>query len=175
MEYIYTEMLNKNQSDQVFKLICNADKEFIPHLSCRNSTTQKELLKNVDEENLPYGYFDSIKEQSAILAVEDDRVIGFMSFIVEHTLEIEGNRINTLYLSTIIVEKENRGKGISYGMYKFLIEKYKDKNIITRTWSTNTGHLKLLKKLGFKLLKCIEDDRGKGIDTVYYGRLVYAK
>lgn len=175
MEYVYVEMLNKNQSDQVFKLICDADKEFIPHLSCRHSTTQIDLRKNVTEEDLPYGYFDGIKEQSTILAVEDDRVLGFMSFIEEHPVEIEGGRIHALYLSTIIVEKEHRGKGIAYGMYQFLIDQYRGKNIITRTWSTNIGHLELLKKLGFKLLKCIKDDRGKGIDTVYYGRLVYEK
>jgi hypothetical protein len=39
----------------------------------------------------------------------------------------------------------------------------------TRTWSTNASHLDLLDELGFDLIKRVEDDRGDGIDTVYYG------
>lgn len=171
MDYICAEQLDQNQLDQIFKLICDADKEFVPPLSSRNSTTQTNLSENADRGELPYEYFEGIKDQAAILAVEDNKIIGFMSFIPEKCVKMGKKQIHALYLSTIIVDKENRRRGISYGMYQFLLDKYKDKNIITRTWSTNLGHLELLKKLGFQLIKCIPDDRGEGIDTVYYGRL----
>jgi ribosomal protein S18 acetylase RimI-like enzyme len=56
-------------------------------------------------------------------------------------------------------------------MYDHLFnEKYADRNIFTRTWSTNTAHISILKKYNFREIHRIENDRGEGIDTVYFSR-----
>lgn len=171
MKYLYTKKINKKQEEQIFNILCEADKEFIPHLSNRTSTYQNNLLFNLEDEKLPYSYFDKIKMQSALMAVQNDDIVGFMSFVEEYEIELGGKRYDTLYLSTLIVKKEYRKQGISFNLYKNLMDTFSDKSIITRTWSTNESHLKLLDKLGFELLECIENDRGIGIDTVYYGRI----
>ena len=44
----------------------------------------------------------------------------------------------------------------------------KEKNIATRTWSTNYSHMHILDNLGFKLVQRDINDRGVNIDTVYY-------
>ena len=48
-------------------------------------------------------------------------------------------------------------------------EDVREPYVTTRTWDSNDRHLDLLSDLGFELLTRIEDDRGEGIDTVYYG------
>ena len=39
---------------------------------------------------------------------------------------------------------------------------------ITRTWSQNEKHLRLLNGLGFELVKTIPHHRGPGVHTLYY-------
>ena len=73
-----------------------------------------------------------------------------------------------IYISTVITDKMFRHRGITKGLYAVLLEKYKDKNIFTRTWSTNISHTTLLQGLGFGEFKRLANDRGEGIDTVYY-------
>ncbi len=41
--------------------------------------------------------------------------------------------------------------------------------ISTRTWSTNKAQIHSLKKRGYKEQRVLVDDRGPGIDTIYYG------
>ena len=53
-------------------------------------------------------------------------------------------------------------------MYASLFEEYKDVNIFTRTWSTNMAHIKILSKFDFEKMSVIENDRGEGIDKVYF-------
>ena len=40
--------------------------------------------------------------------------------------------------------------------------------IALRTWSTNAAQLRLMEKLGFTCVLRLPDDRGPGVDTVYY-------
>jgi hypothetical protein len=54
--------------------------------------------------------------------------------------------------------------------YREMIAAFPTRPIFTRTWDGNAGHLKVLDRLGFSLLETLENDRGPGIHTVYYGR-----
>lgn len=40
--------------------------------------------------------------------------------------------------------------------------------ITLRTWSTNGAQEHILDKLGYSLVRRLKDDRGEGIDTVYF-------
>lgn len=53
-------------------------------------------------------------------------------------------------------------------MYAYLFSAYKNANIFTRTWSTNFAHIKILQAFGFETVKVLKNDRGSGIDTVYF-------
>ena len=50
----------------------------------------------------------------------------------------------------------------------------KHRPLLTRTWSGNLQHIRILESLGFKLLKTIKNHRGKGIDTLYFGRVPFS-
>ena len=74
-----------------------------------------------------------------------------------------------IYLSTLVLSAESRGKGITKKLYAHLFnELYPEKNIFTRTWSTNAPHIKILDYFGFDEMVRIKNDRGNGIDTVYF-------
>lgn len=169
---IFTEELNACQSKALWELLVMADKEFVPPLSARNSTTQKGLshLQESDSE-LPTAYYDTLQEQNFLLAMEQGRVIGFLSYRPKHRVELPtDNSIVADYVSTIIVHPECRGRGITEMLYGELLAQSESSNIVTRTWSTNDAHLHILEKLEFQNICILQDDRGQGIDTVYYRR-----
>ena len=162
--------------NQLLDLLIISDKEFVPALSSRESTTQTNLLgSNEDKKDegnsikIPYSYFNNLFNQEIIIATENDKLIGFMSFKKNYVCKnIPDKFLPNVYVSTVIVNPNHRGKGITRLFYKFINKNYKDCHIFTRTWSTNVGHLKILTSLGFNQTLSIKNDRGNGIDTVYY-------
>ena len=44
-------------------------------------------------------------------------------------------------------------------------------DITTRTWSQNDAQIHTLLKRGYKLLKTLANDRGAGVDTLYFGKV----
>lgn len=162
------EKLDQKYREDVWKLLCDADSEFVPPLSSREKTTQQSLLPGKQDARGPVSYFEQMMKQSFILAVKDGRVNGFLTYVPDHVLELSGQSLTCHYISTIIVEPGSRNKGITRRMYDALFELCKGKNVATRTWSTNDAHLALLQKMQFQLIKRLKDDRGPGIDTVYF-------
>lgn len=153
---------------QLRALLVLGDREFIPPLSSRTSTTQQGLASAEAVGGID-AYFEEMKVQSFVLALEGDVVAGFMSFRRDH----KGAHIPegpNLYASTSVVHPDFRGKGLMTGFYREMIRAYPTLPIYTRTWDGNVGHLKVLDRLGFSLLAEIKNDRGPGIHTVYYGR-----
>lgn len=67
-----------------------------------------------------------------------------------------------------------RRHGLAQGFYHRLMALYPRfrRLISTRTWSGNSNHISLLQKLAFTGPVRIPDDRGPGIDTVYYYTLL---
>ena len=151
----------------VYDLVVLGDKEFIPPLSSRSSTTQQTLAgasgNGIDS------YFEEMKKQSFVLAFEDDKVAGFMSFRENYENDHLPKGEN-LYASTCVVHPDFRGRGMMRGFYEAMIAAFPTRPIYTRTWHENIGHLKVLERLGFVLLETLENDRGPGIHTVYFGR-----
>jgi|GEM_PF-357422 len=176
ISYEYKPSLPGEYYDAVKRMLAEADNEFVPPLSSREGTTDKNLLeegsKSLGVSEYPVKYFENMKNQPIILAVyhrnddESDKLVGFMSFIQGYSIgDIAGD-----YVSTVIVDSEYRRNGITHAMYHELMDVSSADTIFTRTWSTNVKHIGLLKKLHFKCVKIVEDDRGEGIDTVYYSR-----
>ena len=63
----------------IMELLSLCDQEFIPPLSARSSTIQSNLGPQGGKREGPVAYFENIQHQPAFLAVDDGRVVGFMS------------------------------------------------------------------------------------------------
>lgn len=154
---------------EIFEMLKECDGEFVPPLSARSSTTQSDLSGEVKTNDGVENYFCELKNQRILVAVEDDKLIGFVSFKENFVNDKIGEEhLPNIYISTLLVSENGRGKGLTRKMYEFLFNEYKDYNVFTRTWSTNYAHIKILSKFGFEILTVLENDRGKGIDTVYF-------
>lgn len=167
LDLLFLDYLTKDYEDEVKEILFNSDKEFYPPLSFRKGTTQSNLNLEDGESKVPLDYFIKMKEQSFILAIEDGKVIGFLTFRPSYNLDLENFKCICSYVSTIIVVPEQRNKGITSKMYDKLFKISKDDFVATRTWSTNNSHMHLLDKKGFDLVSRLINDRGNNIDTVY--------
>ena len=151
----------------VYDLVVLGDKEFIPPLSSRSSTTQQTLAgasgNGIDS------YFEEMKKQSFVLAFEEGKVAGFMSFRENYENDHLPKGEN-LYASTCVVHPDFRGRGMMRGFYEAMIALYPDRDLYTRTWHTNYPHLKVLDRLGFAEIVRLPNHRGPGMDTVYFCR-----
>lgn len=152
---------------QLLELLRMADKEFIPPLSSRSSTTQQTLSGGTGDG--VETYFEEMKEQCFVLAIDGCRIAGFMSFRKDYSCEHIPAGTN-LYASTSVVHPDYRGQGLMKGFYLAMIHHYPDRPIYTRTWQENFAHLRVLDKLGFKQIALLESHRGPGIHTVYFKR-----
>lgn len=153
-------------------LLALSDDEFVPPLSSRNGTTQTEGLDEQCTNGLD-DYYRECLDQSLVVAHEGDQVYGFLSFRDGYEAEELGECVPSIYVSTLLIAPEHRREGYARALYKELLTNLpasvQEPYVTTRTWSMNASHLSLLDELGFELLTRIEDDRGDGIDTVYYG------
>ena len=174
MKIIYQNRVRKaSYLDDIKKLITEADRDFIPPLSARTSITQNHFTTEYGEDNGIDNYFEAVKKQSAFLAIIDGHVIGFISIIKRFSyprIEFERKYLDNIYISTIIVDKKYRGRGYAIMLYRALLSKFKSKYILTRTWSTNNIHIKILKSYKFDKFDVKPNDRGEGIDTIYFCR-----
>jgi ribosomal protein S18 acetylase RimI-like enzyme len=176
--------LGDPDAEAVWQLLRAADGEFVPPLSARGSTVQPDLEPQPgakDSETAepeagegPARYFDELRGQHIILARErrTDRVVGFLSYREHHRLPEAAHSGDHLYVSTVIVDPAHRRQGVTRAMYQRLDAEAarSGQGIATRTWSGNTGHLRLLEHLGVREVLRLPDHRGPGVDTLYLAR-----
>ena len=175
MELHYAEHLtDPHWLEELWRLLCLYDRDFVPPLSQRESTYQQALTGGPAEDG-PHAYFQALREQSFLLAAEGEALAGFFSFRQDYLpppiahLRQDGRL--ALYVTTIVVDAPARGQGLATRFYRALPTFLPGPLLITtRTWSGNRSHLHVLEKLGFSLALRIPDDRGPGVDTVYYSR-----
>lgn len=172
MRYIQLDQLNHDVYEKdVWQLLCKYDHTFIPALSSRESTFQSDLSQQSSQKAEPNLYFENIKNQSILLAINDNNhAIGFMSYKPAYISEDLQDNVETVYITTIIVDEAYRGQGVTSTFYKLIqdIAKQLHKPIMTRTWSTNDAHIHVLNKIGMVEIKRIINARGHNIDTVYF-------
>ena len=167
---MYLDKLTESQREQIRELVWMADEEFVPALSARYSTTQKDLPSlEVEKNRGPQNYFEEMIQQSFLVHVEAGKIVGFISYIPQYLLRIPGDEKGYMvqYISTIIVHPKYRNKGITEKMYTEM-QHMATLPLATRTWSTNYVHIRILNKLQFEVIATIENDRGNNIDTVYF-------
>lgn len=179
MEFIYSETLDRPQLEGVWRLLETYGEDFVPPLSQRQSTCQQGLQSIGGPSGQgPLAYFEELKHQRFLLAVEGEDMAGFLSFRYDYVPPILSGQaaegVLGLYITTIIVAASHRRQGLAREFYRRLMALYpwRRRLISTRTWSGNTNHISLLQKLSFAGPIRIPDDRGPGIDTVYYYTLL---
>ena len=156
-------------ADSIKALLKESDNDFLPPLSKRGSTLDKSFSQSPNKNGI-LSYFEEMQKQEILGAFEEENLIGFVSYRLNFTSDIitEENLPN-IYVSTLVLSKSARGRGLTKVMYSHLFnELYADRSVFTRTWSTNAAHTKILSGFGFSELYRKKNDRGDGIDTVYY-------
>ena len=162
----------KSIYNAAYKLLECADAEFVPPLSSRSSSTQQALCDSAQNADGIHPYFEELKKQRFAAAFENGKLIAFVSYKENYTCaEIPQNELPNIYISTLVVSPEARGKGVTKALYSALFSEYKTANVFTRTWSTNAAHIRILESFGFTLSERIENDRAPGIDTVYFCKI----
>lgn len=164
----------KHYESDIIKILTESDKDFVPPLSARKSTLDKKFDKGFSDVGGIHSYFEEMKKQEILATFEDGKIIGFVSYRLNFVSEdIPETELPNIYVSTLVLGKEARGKGLTKKMYAYLFsDLYADRNVFTRTWSTNYAHTKILSDFGFSELYRKENDRGAGIDTVYYKKKI---
>jgi ribosomal protein S18 acetylase RimI-like enzyme len=158
-----------NFYNEILEMLTAADDEFVPPLSARSSTTQQDLSATCQCANGVLEYFEQLKNQRFMVAHENGKLLAFVSFKENFVnAEIQDTQLPNIYISTLIVKPEGRGRGLTYKMYEKLFAEYARSNIFTRTWSTNHAHIKILTKFGFETLTVLKNHRGEGVDTIYF-------
>ncbi len=157
--------------EQVLALVIEADDAFWPPLRARTPEQGLSVGAGAVLDESPDAYWASIQNHALITAEEAGNVLGMMS--VAQNKPLEALKLTaTAYLSTLIVAESARGRGLARQLYARLFELARSWSqtpcVATRTWSTNAAHLPLIAQLGFEERLRLKDDRGVGIDTVYF-------
>lgn len=161
--------------ERVYELLYSCEGEFVPPLSQRHSTHQMALSGLGDVTPTSYDgirdYFDEMATQAFLLSFWDEKreaLAAFLSYVPGFVLPYELLDVPTAYVSTICTNRALRNRGIARELYTRLELEVDDAVISLRTWSTNKSQIHLLQSLGYRELLRIENDRGNGIDTVYF-------
>lgn len=171
MEFVVLDDAGKQKYfDEMLSLMELSDKEFVPPLSFRGSTTQKNLKGNEGPGDGVLAYLSEMLQQNILAVIEEDKLLGYVSYKENYTNDIIlSDTLPNIYLSTLILNPDARGKGLTKKMYNHLFfELYGGSNVFTRTWSTNYAHTKILNFFDFEEIARLVGDRGNGIDTVYF-------
>lgn len=163
---------------QIREIIGVCDREFVPPLSQRDSTTNQPQRTGRDDQiraDEPNVYFDYLLRQPVVAIFSQKKMAGFLSYVANYSSPELAGRTPSIHITTICIRPEFRGRNLSTQLYENLMANQSDRAsgtqyISTRTWSTNCAHMRVLEKLGFEIVTRIKDARGDGIDTLYFSR-----
>ena len=157
---------------QIRNLLFSCADEFVPSLFTRKSPLEADPGGGEGAGSIQEYAKEMLSQSFLVCRDPAGRLAGFMSFrrLSEHPEVFFAGDIN--YISTICVQPEYRRKGLLRRFYDLMVE---DSPLFrpvlaTRTWSTNTPHIRVLEDKGFSLTSRKKDHRGPGIDTVYYAK-----
>lgn len=163
--------------NDIFELLCICDKEFFPSLSSREDSRQMDLTNLKEDAVKPYSYFQKLHSQQFILLVNElNQCVAFMSFIHNYKAEELTEILPANYITTICVHPDYRRQGLLKKLYDYMLnnlpEIYTLPTVSTRTWSLNSHHISALHKIGFHVIRKLDDHRGPGIDTLYFAKYI---
>lgn len=141
----------EGEYDDIYDFFKIIDSYYYPPLSQRSDLTE---------------FIDPIIKGGNIIYIKEDNIIiGMITYYYFYS------DLQAAYIDSISVLKEHRGKKLGNLLIEkcFADLKLKNINLVKlRTWSTNEITTKFYPKLGFKIFKVVKDDRGPGVDSIYY-------
>jgi aspartate racemase len=142
-------------TDEVVDHFVRHDEKFFPSLSSRNGI---------------HGYIASIFEMNGrlILCHIDHKLVAVMGFGLDHPEW-------KTYYQYIAVDKEYQNLGLPKKLTDVGDEislAHGETRVVARTWSTNLVMIRFFSVQGYVHFKTIYDDRGKGIHTLFFTRLL---
>lgn len=157
---------------EIYDILNRCNDDFCPPLSQRADTSQKNLAPKTENKDGVLNYCNALLGQHTAVGIIDGRIMSFLSYKTDYTCDELKKYGRVYYLTTLCVLPEFRRKGYSEELYKAVTDKIfaEDKSAVVslRTWSTNGAQMYLMKKLGFSCETVLKDDRGRGIDTMYF-------
>lgn len=173
MEFLLLSKEEKEiYKDEIFTLLKAADDDFLPPLSQRsvNRETNRNTFSDTKSDENIRDYASAMARENILAIFEDGELSGFVSFAENLKSEIIAETPN-IYIGTAVISEKLRGRGTLTRAYDHLFTAlYPKHNLFTRTWSTNSAHIRVLDKFGFEKIKTLKNDRGEGIDTIYFGK-----
>ncbi|MFP4632561.1 MAG: GNAT family N-acetyltransferase [Halobacteriales archaeon] len=145
----------------VGRLLEAVDTEFHPPLSQRS-------LPEPYSDDLD-GYVERTLDAELVVVETRERLDGLMSFERGRT-DDAWDESRATYVVTLAVDPARRRRGVARALYDEVARLSTDGLLATRTWESNEGHRRLLEKLGFDVVRRVEDDRPGGVDSLVYAR-----
>lgn len=162
----------KQHVDDIRDILQECDKEFVPPLSLREVPWQTKLGERSEDGSAPQGiesYIDSMRgDNFLVMSASDGEVLAFLSYMPGHVHPEETDGKVVDYVTTICVRHSHRGRGLARRLYEEVERLAESGTMAVRTWSTNGAQMHLLRDMGYSERKRAKDDRGDGIDTVYF-------
>lgn len=151
----------------VRRLLEEVDSEFVPALSRRSGTL------SISDDGTGHdlaSYMAALGFEWWLVALQDDAVVGLLSFLDDHDDAALAAFSSSLHVTTVAVTHSARRTGVATALYDALDLVAIDRRacVTTRTWTSNACHLRLLETRGFRRVGQIPEERGPGVGTVYF-------
>ena len=164
--------LTETEKEELLDILRECDSDFCPPLSERGGTSEQSLFGEAVHSDGVMDYYHDILMQETLLWKREGKTIAFMSYRPSYTCRELENLGDTVYLTTLCIRRRCRGQGLSTPIYRAVIDHikkaYPGKHIAYRTWTTNLAQMKTAEHFGFPVIAVLKDDRGPGVDTVYF-------
>lgn len=158
--------------DAIREILRECDDEFVPPLSQRSSPWQTTFTadRGVPMTDGIASYMQNMEKESFLVMTEEssDVPLAFLAYMPGHVHPEETDDETVDYVSTICTRHAHRGHGVAKRLYEALERFACHDVIVVRTWSTNLAHVHVLESMGYAEHRRIADDRGLGIDTIYF-------
>ena len=100
----------------ILALLEESDEDFLTPLSRRRSTKDQTFSGEAAAGAGVLSYYEAMSRQEILVAVNDGEMAGFVSFYEN----FEGGEAPNIYVSTLVVAKAARGRGLTAKMYDHL-------------------------------------------------------
>lgn len=151
---------------QLLALTRRCDGDFVPLCPGATGSVRSSATSALRPGRTSRSYVDSLLELAhLVVLVQDERLVGYCAYYwpwmwrgTEH-----------VYVSTAVVAPSHRGRGLSTRMGRRVVARALRRRVplLAKTWSTNQASMGALARWG-RVDKIVRDERGAGIDTVYW-------
>ena len=148
-----------NDYHRIHRFMKLVNDDFNPPLDEREINLQERIQNTLYKPDSGYLILESQTIDSNIFIIG---LIGFDKFWMNE---------KDAYINFLAIHPEYRGLGLSSKLERELVSKLEKEGIQyinVCTWSTNKPVLNFYEKMNYQLNHVLKNDRGDGIDTIYY-------